>query len=78
MLTSDLPGIGGVVRESVADFSVWEVPLCGPSGHGQHTMFEIEKRGLSTMDAIRHLANALRVSPRAFGSAGLKDARAVT
>lgn len=77
-LTADEPGIGGIVRAHAADFRVLEIPLYGPSGRGQHTMFEIEKRGLSTPEAIQHLARAWHISPRQIGMAGLKDARAVT
>ncbi len=77
-LTASLPGVGGRLRVEMEDFEVEEIPLYGPTGEGQHTLFQIEKRGLSTMRAIQRLARAVNVSPRLFGCAGLKDARAVT
>jgi len=77
-LTADLPGVGGKLRVELEDFEVEEIPLYGPTGEGPHTLFQIEKRGLSTMRAIQRLARALNMPPRLFGCAGLKDARAVT
>lgn len=77
-LTADQPGIGGQLKVEPEDFCVEEIPLYLPSGQGQHTYVEIEKRGLSTYVAIKMMARALNVSPDAIGYAGLKDAQAVT
>ncbi len=77
-LTRDFPGIGGVIKQRPEDFFVQEVPLYEPSGTGEHVYSEIQKVGLTTFDAINRLADALRVSSRDIGYAGLKDARAVT
>jgi tRNA pseudouridine13 synthase len=77
-LTADLPGIGGRIKVEDADFRVEEIPLYSPSGRGQHTYATIEKRGLSTFQAIDRIAHTLGINPRAVGCAGLKDARAVT
>jgi len=77
-LTSDLPGTGGVLRRTADDFRVDEVPLYEASGAGEHVYVRIRKRGVSTFDAVRRLADALDVPERAIGYAGLKDARAVT
>ena len=77
-LTADLPGIGGVIKERVEDFVVEELPLYEPSGVGEHTFFEIKKEGLATFQAVRAIAQALRVPPAHVGYAGLKDAQAVT
>ena len=76
-VTADLAGIGGTLRKELTDFVVEEIPLYEPSGSGQHTLFGIEKRGLSTLEAVTRLASALRVPRRLLSSAGLKDARAV-
>ena len=59
------------------DFCVEEVPLYLPTGQGEHTLFYIEKRGISTAAAIRRLASALGIPAGRFSSAGLKDAEAV-
>jgi tRNA pseudouridine13 synthase len=77
-VTSSLPGVGGVCREHPEDFYVEEIPLYAPTGAGQHTLFEIEKRGIDTPGAIRLLAHELDISTRDIGSAGLKDAQAIS
>jgi tRNA pseudouridine13 synthase len=77
-LTPDLPGTGGVLRRSAADFRVDEVPLYPASGGGEHVYLRLRKRGISTFEAIRRLATGLGVPERAIGYAGLKDARAIT
>jgi tRNA pseudouridine13 synthase len=77
-LTADLPGIGGVIKEQPQDFVVEELPLYPPSGEGEHTLFEIKKTGVSTFQAVRSLAQALGVSTKRIGYAGLKDAQAVS
>ena len=77
-LTASLPGIGGVIKEQPQDFVVEELPLYPPTGEGEHTLFEIRKTGVSTFQAVRSLAQALGVSSKRIGYAGLKDAQAVS
>ncbi len=77
-LTADLPGIGGQLKVKPEDFLVAEIPLYLPAGEGQHVYAEIEKTGLSTYAAIRKIAQALDISPKNIGHAGLKDAKATT
>jgi len=77
-LTADLPGIGGRIKVEFEDFQVEEIPLYAPSGAGEHTFFEIEKRGVPTFRAIHEIARALHIAPQTIGYAGLKDAHAVT
>lgn len=77
-LTSDLPGIGGVLRETPDDFVVEELPRYEPSGEGEHLFVQIEKRGMTTFAAIDRIARQLNLSPRDVGYAGMKDAQAVT
>jgi len=59
-------------------FVVEEIPAYLPAGEGEHTYLWIEKRGLTTLDAIRRLATRLGADPRDVGYAGLKDRHAVT
>jgi tRNA pseudouridine13 synthase len=66
-----------VARARAEDFRVTELPAYAPSGDGEHTLFEIEKRGVSTHEVVRRLARELGTKPFEFGHAGLKDARAV-
>ena len=77
-LTADLPGTGGVIKETPEDFLVAEIPLYLPCGEGEHTYAEIEKRGITTLEALRRMAKALDVSERDLGYAGMKDAKGVT
>ena len=77
-LTAETPGSGGVIKESPEDFLVEEVPLYHPCGEGEHTYAVIEKRGVTTLEALRRIARALRVSDRDIGYAGMKDAVGVT
>ncbi|WP_088536524.1 tRNA pseudouridine(13) synthase TruD [Geobacter sp. DSM 9736] len=77
-ITSHIPGTGGAIKEIPEDFVVTEVPSYLPCGEGEHVYVEIEKRGLTTFEAIRRLGAAMQVSEREIGYAGLKDARGVT
>jgi tRNA pseudouridine13 synthase len=73
-----LPGLGGAIKQHDEDFIVEEKPLYTASGQGTHTYLLIEKRGLSTLAAIQHIARTLGRQPREIGYAGLKDAHGVT
>jgi len=77
-LTGDLAGIGGVIKARQEDFVVEELPLYPASGEGSHVYAYIEKRGISTHDAIARLARVLGRRRNDIGFAGLKDAKAVT
>ncbi len=77
-LTANIPGTGGTIKETPEDFQVTEIPLYLPCGSGEHTYAEIEKRGVTTLDALRRIARALEVSDRDMGYAGMKDARGIT
>ncbi len=78
LLTADLPGTGGALKDRPEDFVVDEIPLYPALGVGDHSYARIEKTGISTREAIRRLANHLQIPEAAVGCAGLKDARAVT
>jgi tRNA pseudouridine13 synthase len=77
-LTSALPGIGGVLRTVPEDFIVDEIGAYSPTGAGDHVFVRIEKRGLTTAQAVQRIARALGVSERDVGVAGMKDRHAVT
>jgi tRNA pseudouridine13 synthase len=77
-LTDKYLGIGGHIKIEPEDFVVEEIPLYRPCGEGQHVYAGLEKRGLSTYQAIAAIARRLGVSAGNIGYAGLKDARAVT
>ncbi len=77
-LTPHIPGTGGEIKETPEDFLVAEIPLYLPSGEGEHTYVEIEKRGITTLEAIRRIARAVGLPEREIGYAGMKDAKALT
>ena len=76
--TTGVPPISGEARIVPEDFLVEEVPLYEAAGEGEHLYVTIEKRGLSTPEAIRRLSRALGLRERDVGYAGLKDAHAIT
>jgi len=78
LLTHDLPGTGGLAKVAPEDFLVDELPAYLPGGTGDHLYLRIEKRGLSTADAVRSVARAFGVSEREVGCAGQKDRQALT
>jgi len=59
-------------------FLVEEIPAYLPSGTGEHTFAWIEKRSLTTWDAVARLAGRLGVAAREVGAAGMKDRHATT
>ncbi|HET6585805.1 MAG TPA: tRNA pseudouridine(13) synthase TruD [Nannocystaceae bacterium] len=78
LVTADLPGIGGRIRTTLADFRVDEIPAYGADGSPGHLLLVLEKRGLATEEAIGMIARALAIHPRTIGYAGRKDAGAIT
>jgi tRNA pseudouridine13 synthase len=77
-LTAALPGCGGTIKESPDDFIVEEIPSYLPCGSGEHCYLTIEKRSITTLEAIRRIAGCLKISEREVGYAGMKDAVGVT
>jgi len=78
MMTQDLPGVGGVFKSEASDFYVEEMPLHTLGKKGSHVHFLIEKKGITTVEAVEAIAHAIGKRNRDIGYAGLKDARAVT
>lgn len=77
-IAGDLPGTGGIIKKEPADFEVEEIPAYDPDGDGEHLYLWIEKRGVPADEMVRRIARTTGISPRDVGTAGLKDARAVT
>ena len=77
-LTAEISGIGGRMRVIPEDFQVEERPLYLPCGEGEHLYVKVTKRLLSTPDLVRKLSSVLGIKVQGIGTAGLKDARAVT
>lgn len=77
-LTEDVQGIGGTIKETPGDFIVEEIPLYVPCGEGEHTYVELEKTGITTLEAIRRIARFAGAQERDLGYAGMKDAAGIT
>lgn len=77
-ISSDLPGLGGRIKDSAEDFRVEELPLYEPSGDGPHIYLTLRRSGLTTRQVAEELARRFGVSTGAVGYAGLKDKEAVT
>lgn len=73
-----LVGIGGRIKCEPEDFRVDEIALYAPSGEGPQLLLRIEKRGMTTHEAVQHLSRAFHIPERDVGFAGIKDSRAVT
>jgi tRNA pseudouridine13 synthase len=78
LLTSDLPGIGGRIKQTPDDFEVEEIPAYAPCGSGPFLYLWIEKRDMGAEYFQRQLARRLDIPPGEIGTAGLKDRHAVT
>lgn len=78
LLTADLPGISGLIKQSPEDFDVEEIPAYEPSGAGDFLYLWVEKRDMGAEFFVRQLARRLDISPGEVGTAGLKDRHAVT
>jgi tRNA pseudouridine13 synthase len=66
------------IRLAPEDFVVEEIPAYTPSGRGEHLFITFRKRGLTTTEAVRRIAEVLEVDPRSAGFAGMKDRHAIT
>ncbi|AJC84281.1 tRNA pseudouridine 13 synthase [Campylobacter peloridis LMG 23910] len=60
------------------DFVVREKPLYEFSGKGEHLILHIQKKDLSTSEALRILSEQSGVKMRDFGYCGLKDKQGLT
>lgn len=76
-MTLNLGAVDGVIKQQPEDFIVEEIPLYQPSGEGTHVYALIEKRQLTTHDAIARIAAAMDVRRVDVGYAGRKDAQAI-
>jgi tRNA pseudouridine13 synthase len=66
------------LKQLPADFVVEELPGFElVSGREEHSVFLLEKQGVDTFDAVRRIAQRLRISLFEIGYAGLKDKHAV-
>ncbi len=72
------PVLSARTRAIPEDFRVDEIDAFEAGGEGEHLLLTIEKRGLTTAEAVRRVAAWAGVAESAIGHAGLKDRHAVT
>jgi len=72
------PAADGVIRSQPEDFDVTELLAFEPSRDGPHSLVQVEKRGMTTLQLIDVIARFARVKTREIGYSGLKDRHAVT
>lgn len=77
-LTPDIAPIEAEFRVTAEDFEVEELPAYAPTGAGDHVLAFIEKRDLTTRQAVRQLCEQVGADLDGAGWAGLKDRHAVT
>ncbi|NPA90441.1 MAG: tRNA pseudouridine(13) synthase TruD [Chloroflexi bacterium] len=77
-ISAHLPGIHGRLRGSPEDFVVEEIPAYEPADEGEHTIIWLTKRGETTTDVRRALAQLFHLREADVGFAGMKDKHAVT
>lgn len=65
------------LKQMPEDFIVEEVSDI-ESGEGRYTYWLMEKRNYTTVRAVQHIADALKIPPKYIGFAGSKDKNAVT
>jgi tRNA pseudouridine13 synthase len=75
-MTKEIPGIGGIIRESYEDFAVEEIAVYEPDDEGQHLLVNLTREGETTRDIARQLSSLLGLKLNEIGFAGLKDKRA--
>jgi len=78
LLTADLPGIGGRIRDRPEDFEVEEIPAYPPCGNGDFLYLWVEKKGVGAEYFVQQIAKRLQIRPGEIGVAGLKDRWAIT
>ncbi|MFI4853430.1 MAG: tRNA pseudouridine(13) synthase TruD [Phycisphaerales bacterium JB065] len=76
--TAPVAPIPGCIKQRDEEFLVEELPRYEPCGEGEHIYLFIEKKGLSTSDLLRIVAEHFKVGQREIGYAGMKDKNAIT
>ena len=70
-------GIDGSIKELIEDFYVEEITKLKLSAEGRYTILKVKKVNWDTLNFVRALSNALRISQRRIHYAGTKDKRAI-
>ena len=73
-----VPRATALFKQDADDFFVDEILPFTPSGAGEHVLVQIEKRNLTTVDAVKILSRSFHLPQRDISYAGLKDKHGVT
>jgi tRNA pseudouridine13 synthase len=66
------------IKEKPEDFFVREISNVKVGEKGEYSYFILKKRNYTTIRALQHIAEALKINPKKLGFAGSKDKNAVT
>lgn len=77
-LTPNVAPVEAEFRAAPEDFEVEEIPAYSPAGSGDHVFAFIEKRDLTTRQALRQICEKAEADLGGAGWAGLKDRHAIT
>lgn len=81
LVSTKIPGFEKAqaqIKSCPEDFLVDELPRESRSEDRSHVRFRVEKRGLTTEEALFGIAKTLGIDKESMGAAGLKDKQAVT
>lgn len=76
LITPELLGISGRIKQEPAHFVVEELPLYEPQGQGAHLYICVEREGMTTREVVKALAREFALDQSQIGYAGLKDKEA--
>ncbi|MEE2744973.1 MAG: tRNA pseudouridine(13) synthase TruD [Bdellovibrionota bacterium] len=77
-LTSEIPGVGGVLKGTPEDFRVMEI-LPEVKNEGEHVSLECTREGMTTQEVLGTLTSIFSLKNKnSMGHAGLKDKHAKT
>ena len=77
-LTSEIPGVGGILKENPEDFRVIEI-LPQVENEGEHISLECTRENMTTQDVLKKLTSLFSLKNKnSIGHAGLKDKQAKT
>jgi tRNA pseudouridine13 synthase len=76
--TPELPGIGGSIASKPEDIEIEEVPKNKFAQKGAYLYVYVEKKGISTIEAMKQLSVAANVNARDLSAAGFTSGQAIT
>ena len=71
-------GINGIIKKQLDDFYVEEITNLKLSDEGKFVIVKVKKVNWDTLNFVRALSNALRISKKRIHYAGTKDKRAIS